>query len=177
VPDGNRPISVYRLGEMPIQSCGQSVGAPRGKAGARLNAHTELRAKRQRSAREAIYRNRPIARHLIGCRLTYETRAHSALDDVASNIWQAVIARHFIGCRSTDGTRVHNAWDDLVSNICQALPPRLRPIPPSVWRRRRRQRSRRRRRRRRRRTRRCRRCSSRRWPAARRHWRTRGELP
>jgi len=25
-----------------------------------LNAHTELRAKRQRSAREAIYRNRPI---------------------------------------------------------------------------------------------------------------------
>jgi hypothetical protein len=26
----------------------------------RGNAHTELRAKRQRSAREAIYRNRPI---------------------------------------------------------------------------------------------------------------------
>jgi hypothetical protein len=45
---------------MPIQSCGQNVSAPRGKAGARLNAHTELRAKRQRSAREAIYRNRPI---------------------------------------------------------------------------------------------------------------------
>ena len=44
---------------MPIQSCGQSVSAPRGKAGDRLNAHTELRAKRQRSAREAIYRNRP----------------------------------------------------------------------------------------------------------------------
>jgi len=56
----DRPISVYRLGEMPIQSCGQSVSAPRGKAGARLNAHTELRAKRQRSARKAIYRNRPI---------------------------------------------------------------------------------------------------------------------
>ena len=56
----NRPISVYRLGEMPIQSCGQSVSALRGKAGAMLNAHTELRAKRQRSAREAIYRNRPI---------------------------------------------------------------------------------------------------------------------
>jgi len=45
---------------MPIQSCGQSVSASRGKAGARLNAHTELRAKRQRSAREAIYRNRPM---------------------------------------------------------------------------------------------------------------------
>ena len=44
----------------------QSVSAPRGKAGARLNAHTELRTKRQRSAREAIYRNRPIAPpHLI----------------------------------------------------------------------------------------------------------------
>jgi hypothetical protein len=57
---GNRPISVYRLGEMHIQSCGQSVSAPRGKAGARLNAHTELRAKRQRSAREAIYRTRPV---------------------------------------------------------------------------------------------------------------------
>jgi hypothetical protein len=55
----NRPVSVYRLSEMPIQSCGQSVSAPRGKAAARLNAHTELRAKRQRSAREAIYRNRP----------------------------------------------------------------------------------------------------------------------
>ena len=55
-----RPISVYRLGEMPTQSCGQSVSAPRGKAGVSLNAHTELRAKRQRSAREAIYRNRPI---------------------------------------------------------------------------------------------------------------------
>ena len=47
---------------MPIQSCGQSVSAPRGKACARLNAHTELRAKRQRSAREVIYRNRPIGR-------------------------------------------------------------------------------------------------------------------
>jgi len=53
-------MSVYLLSEMPIQSCGQSVSAPRGKAGASLNAHTELRAKRQRSAWEAIYRNRPI---------------------------------------------------------------------------------------------------------------------
>ena len=57
---GYRPISVCRPGEMPIQSCGQSVSAPRGKAGARLNAHTELRTRRQRSAQEAIYRNRPI---------------------------------------------------------------------------------------------------------------------
>ena len=56
----NMPISAYRLGELPIQSCGQSVSAPRGKAGARLNAHTYLRVKRQRSAREAIYRNRHI---------------------------------------------------------------------------------------------------------------------
>jgi len=55
--DLNRPISVYRLGEIPIRGCGQSVSAPRGKAGARLNAHTEFRAKRQRLAREAIYRN------------------------------------------------------------------------------------------------------------------------
>jgi hypothetical protein len=37
----NTPISVYRLGEMPIQSRRQSVSAPRRKAGARLNAHTE----------------------------------------------------------------------------------------------------------------------------------------
>jgi len=44
----NRLISVYRPGEMPIQSCGQSVSALHVKAGARLNAHTELRAKRQR---------------------------------------------------------------------------------------------------------------------------------
>jgi len=56
----NRPISVYRLSEMPIQSCGQSVSAQLEKMGARLNAHTELRAKRQHSAREAIYRIRPI---------------------------------------------------------------------------------------------------------------------
>ena len=55
----NRPISVYRLGEMPIQSCGQSISASRGKTRVRLNAHTELRAKRQRSARVAIYPNRP----------------------------------------------------------------------------------------------------------------------
>jgi len=39
------------LGEMPIQSCGQSFSAPRGKAGARLNAHTELPTMRQRSER------------------------------------------------------------------------------------------------------------------------------
>jgi hypothetical protein len=50
---------------MPIQSCGQSVSAPRGKAGARLNANTELRAKRQRSVRETIYRNRPIVRSCL----------------------------------------------------------------------------------------------------------------
>ena len=56
----HRPISVHRLCEMPIQSCGQSVSARRGKAGASLNAHPELRAKRQRSARGSIYRNRPI---------------------------------------------------------------------------------------------------------------------
>ena len=56
----NRPISVYRLCEMPIQSRGQSVSAARKNAGARLNVHTELLAKRQRSAWEAIYRNQPI---------------------------------------------------------------------------------------------------------------------
>jgi len=56
----NWPITVFHLGEMPIQSCGQSVSAPRMKPGARLIAHTKLRAKRQRSAREAIYRNRRI---------------------------------------------------------------------------------------------------------------------
>jgi hypothetical protein len=33
---------------MPIKSCGQKNSAPRGKEGAGLNAHTELRAKRQR---------------------------------------------------------------------------------------------------------------------------------
>ena len=64
----NRPNSVYRLGEMPIQSCGQSASAPRGKAGARMNAHAELRAKRQRSVWEVIYRNRPILDSLTHCR-------------------------------------------------------------------------------------------------------------
>jgi len=56
----NRLISVCRLCEMPIQSCGHSVSAPPGKAGVRLNAHTALQAKRQRSAWAAMYRNRPI---------------------------------------------------------------------------------------------------------------------
>jgi len=58
----NGAFSVYRLREMPMQSRGQSVSASRGGggAGARLSAHTELRTKRQRSAREAIDRNRPI---------------------------------------------------------------------------------------------------------------------
>ena len=71
----NRPISVYYLGEMPMQSCGHSVSSPRGKAGARLNAHTELRAKRQRSARKAILRNRPIAAR--GKIIEYHTRGFS----------------------------------------------------------------------------------------------------
>jgi hypothetical protein len=57
----NRPISVYRLGETHIQSCGQSASAPRRIAFARLNPNTELRAERQRSAWEVTYRNRPIA--------------------------------------------------------------------------------------------------------------------
>ena len=57
----HRSILVFRLGEMRIQSCGQRVSAPRGIAGAWLNAHTEMRAKRQRSAREAMYQNRPIS--------------------------------------------------------------------------------------------------------------------
>ena len=64
----NWPISVYRLGEMPIQSCGQSVSARRVKAGAGLNAHTELWVKRQRSARETIYRNRLIGSVFEGVR-------------------------------------------------------------------------------------------------------------
>jgi hypothetical protein len=54
------------LGEVPIHNCRQTVSAPRGKAGARLNAHTELRAKRQRSAPGPKYRNRPIRNHRAG---------------------------------------------------------------------------------------------------------------
>jgi hypothetical protein len=73
-----RPISVYRLGEIPTQSCGQSLSAPRGKAGARLNAHTELRAERQRSTREGIYRKQRIDRHVIGCQLTQERNFQNA---------------------------------------------------------------------------------------------------
>ena len=54
-PHCYQPISLCCLSEMPKLSCGQSVSAPRETAGARLNAHTELRTQRQRSAREAIY--------------------------------------------------------------------------------------------------------------------------
>jgi hypothetical protein len=75
----NRPTSVYRLTELPIQSCGQSVSASHGKAGARLNAHTELRAKRQRSARESIYRNRPVASNRYTLATPSNTREASLL--------------------------------------------------------------------------------------------------
>jgi len=73
----NMPISVYRLSEMPIQSCGQSVSAPRGKACAGLNAHTELRAKRQHSAREAIHRNRPIKLSLKDADVEWDMEQHN----------------------------------------------------------------------------------------------------
>ena len=69
----NRPVSVYRHDEMPIQTCGQSVSAPRGKAGARLNSHKELRTKRQRSAREVTYR-RPVLPCPPRHRLTFDSR-------------------------------------------------------------------------------------------------------
>jgi len=44
----------------PYRVAGKVSALRAGKAGARLNARTELRAKRQRSAREEIYRNWPI---------------------------------------------------------------------------------------------------------------------
>ena len=72
------PISVYPLSEILIQSCGQSVNAPRGKAGVSLNAHTELGAKRQRSAREAKYRNRPIEARLGDARDAPHARGQGA---------------------------------------------------------------------------------------------------
>ena len=79
----NRPISVYRLGEMPIQSCGQSVSAPRGKPGVWLNAHAELRAKRQRSAREATYRNRTIGACQILPGASQDVVSYMGLADLA----------------------------------------------------------------------------------------------
>jgi hypothetical protein len=72
-PQTNGSVSVYRLGEMPIQSYGQSGSAPRGKASAMLNAHTELRAERQRSTRGAIYRNRPFPRVCMSIHLKGES--------------------------------------------------------------------------------------------------------
>ena len=99
----NRPISVYRLGEMPIQSCGQSVSAPRGKASVRLNAHTELRAKRQRSAREAIYRNRPI-QLLFACITSFVTCT-------SSTTWcTSTEARHVIGLQDVVRTCTGALW-------------------------------------------------------------------
>ena len=61
----NRLTSVCRLGEMPVQSWGQSDSASRGKAGARLNAHTVLRMTRQRTSQEAIYRNQPLVNGIL----------------------------------------------------------------------------------------------------------------
>jgi hypothetical protein len=68
------PISVYHPCEMPIHSCGQGVSAPREKAGAGLTVHIEVRTERQRSAREAIYRNRPITKWVM----TWQAWARSA---------------------------------------------------------------------------------------------------
>jgi hypothetical protein len=62
------PISVHRMSQMPIQGCGQNVSALRGKADARLSVNNELRAKRQPSARESIYRSRPIVPRYTGGR-------------------------------------------------------------------------------------------------------------
>jgi len=62
-----------------------------------------------------------IARHVIGCHSTQETRVHSALNDVAGKLWQALIARHVIGCHLTQESRVQSKLDDVAGNIWHAL--------------------------------------------------------
>jgi hypothetical protein len=60
-----------------------------------------------------------IARHVIGCRLTQETRAQRALDDVASNRPRIYCSpRHRVPF--TQETRVQSALDDVASIIRQA---------------------------------------------------------
>ena len=74
----NRPISVYRLGEMPIQSCGQSVSARRGKRYTEIGlfksrAHWRIHLTLSHSPHLMKLRSpmglADIARHVI-CRLT-----------------------------------------------------------------------------------------------------------
>jgi hypothetical protein len=72
----NRPISVFRLGAMPIQRCGQSVSAPRGKAGAWMNADTELGTTRRVSAQRGK---------------GYTEIGLSRVNDVAGGVWQALV--------------------------------------------------------------------------------------
>jgi hypothetical protein len=75
----NRPIPVYRLGEMPIQSGGQGVSSPRGKAGVRLNAHTELRAEREGYTGIGLFNNAtpPNAAQLLA--RTAHARTHTPM--------------------------------------------------------------------------------------------------
>jgi hypothetical protein len=70
-----------------------------------------------------------IARHVIGCHFTEETKVQNALDDEVTLWGLSDIARHVIGCRLTEATRAENAFGDVVGNTCLFLP-RPRHIPP-----------------------------------------------
>ena len=59
-----------------------------------------------------------VARQVIGCRLTQETRVQSALDHVASIIRQAL---GVTGCYLTQETRAQSALNDVARIIRQAL--------------------------------------------------------
>jgi len=59
------------------------------------------------------------ARHVIGCRLTQETRVCNAFDDVVGTLMDS--ARYVIGFRLTQETRVQKAFDDVASTIHQSL--------------------------------------------------------
>ena len=96
----NRPISVYRPGELPIQSCGQGVSAPGMKTGARLNAHTKLRAMRQRSAREAIYQNWPIGHFTKHLHLSRAKGPYQRLDAHCCPLtrWNVPNSQQYLSC-------------------------------------------------------------------------------
>jgi hypothetical protein len=60
-------------------------------------------------------------RHIMRCCATQATRIICALDDVASDIRQALPRPSVMVCHLRQATRVRSALDDLASNIRQTL--------------------------------------------------------
>jgi len=101
--------------ERPYRVAGKAAAFSAGKreAGARLDAHVELRAKRLRLARDALYRNRPFLGTRRGFKLHFN-------DIARSNICLALV-RGSAGSEQPDdisGCRAGVCTRPLLSSTC-----------------------------------------------------------